>query len=105
MTWVPLDFGRSPFVALDDETVGPPAERHRRGVVAGNARNDLLGRGDIGDYLFDRAATPGEPRERQRGAQEHHHLAPGDPFGKLRGAFRELPLERGAEFGAVLYLR
>ena len=98
---VSLDLGRSPFVALDDQAVGAPAERHGRRVVAGDPRDDLLGSGDIGDNLFDGAPAPGEPRERQRGAQEHHHLAPGDPFGKLRGSLRELPLEKGAGFGAA----
>ena len=102
---VPLDFGRSPFVAFDNQAVCAPAERHRRRVVARDARDNILGGSDIGDYLFDRAPAAREPRERQRGAQEHHHLATGDPFGKLRGAFREFPLERGTEFGAILDLR
>ena len=105
MRGVSLDLGRSPFVALDDQAVGAPAERHRRRVVAGDPGDDLLGSGDVGDDLFDRAPAPREPRERQRGAHEHHHVAPGDPFGKLRGALRELPLERVAEFGAILDLR
>ena len=102
---VSLDLGRPPFVALDDQAVGAPAERHRRRVVAGDPGNDLLGSGDVGDDLFDRAPAPREPRERQRGAEEHHHVAPGDPFGKLRRAFRELPLESVAEFRAILDLR
>ena len=105
MRGVSLDLGRPPFVALDDQAVGAPAERHGRRVVAGDPGDHLLGSGDIGDDLFDGAPAPREPRERQRGAQEHHHVAPGDPFGKLRGALRELPLESGAEFGAVLDLR
>ena len=92
-------------MALDDQTVGAPAERHRRGVVARNPGDDLLGSGDIRDDLFDGAPAPCEPRERQRGAQELHHVAPGDPFGKLRGALRELALESGAVFGAILDLR
>ena len=66
---VSLDLGRSSFVALDDEAVGAPAERHGRRVVAGNPGDDLLGGGDIGDNLFDRAPAPREPRERQRGAE------------------------------------
>ena len=105
MRGVSLDLGRSPFVALDDQAVGAPAERHGRRVVAGDPGDDLLGSGDIGNNLFDGAPAPREPRERQRGAQEHHHLAPGDPLGKLRGSLRELPLEKGAGFGALLELR
>ena len=101
---VSLDLGRSPFVALDDQAVGAPAERHGRRVVAGDPRDDVLGSGDIGDDLFDGAPASSEPRERQRGAQEHHHVAPGDPFGKLRGSLRELTLEKGAGFGALLEL-
>ena len=105
MRGVPLDLGRPPFVAFDNQAVGAPAERHRRRVVARNPGDDLLGSGDIGDNLFDRAPTPCEPRERQRGAEEHHHVAPGHPFGKLRGSLQELPLEKGAGFGALLELR
>ncbi len=102
---VSFDLGRSPFVALDDQAVGAPAERHGRRVVAGDPGNSLLGSGDKGDDLFGGAPAPRDPRERQRGTQQHHHVAPGDPVGKLRGAFREFPLERIAEFGAVLDLR
>ena len=90
---VSLDLGRSPFVALDDQAVGAPAERHGRRVVARDPRDDLLGSGDKGDDFFDWTPAPGDTRERQRGAQERHHLAPGDPFGKLRGSLRELPLD------------
>ena len=105
MAGVPLDLGRSPLVALDNETVGAPAERHRRGVVAGDPRDDLLGGVDKGNNLFDGAPASRKPRERQRGAQEHHHLAPGDPLGDLRGSLREFPLEERARLGAILALR
>jgi hypothetical protein len=64
--------------------------------VERDSGNDLFGSGDIGDDLFDRATAPRDSRERQRGAQEHYHLAPGDALGKLRGSFRKLPLEKGA---------
>ena len=101
---VALDLRRSPFVALDDQAVGAPAERHGRRVVTGDPWDDLLGSVDIGDDLFDGAPAPREPRERQRGAEEHHHFAPGDSFGKLRGTLRKLPLEMRAEFGAILDL-
>ena len=60
---VSLDLGRSAFVALDDQAVGAPAERHGRRVVARDPRDNLLRRGDIGDDLFDGAPTPREPRE------------------------------------------
>ena len=102
---VSLDLRRSPFVALDDQAVGAPAERHGRRVMQRDARNDLLGSVDVGNDFFGGAPAPREPRERQRGAQEHHHLAPGDPLGKLRGPLRELPLESGAVFRPVLDLR
>ena len=61
MTGVPLDLGRSPLVALDDETVGAPAERHRRGVGAGDPRDELLGGGDEGNNLFDGAPASRKP--------------------------------------------
>ena len=105
MRGISLDLGRSSFVALDDQAVSAPAERHGRRVVAGDPGDDILGGGDIGNNLFDGAPAPREARERQRGAQEHHHFAPRDPFGKLRGALRELPLESSAVFGALLDLR
>ena len=101
---VSLNLGRSPFVALDDQAVGAAAERHGRRVVAGNPRDHLLGGGGIRNNLFGGAPAPREPRERQRGTQEHHHFAPGDPLGKLGGSLRELPLEKGAGFGAILEL-
>ena len=102
---VSLDLRRSPFVALDDQAVGAPAERHGRRVVEGDPGNDLLGWSHVRDDLFDRAPARREPRERERGADEHHHVAAGHPVGKLRGALRELPLERVAELGSVLDLR
>ena len=92
---VALDLGRPPFVALDDQAVGAPAERHRRRVVAGDSGNDVLGSGDKRNDLLDGAPdTPRGARKRQRGAQEHHHVAPADPVGMLRGALlQELPLD------------
>ncbi len=98
---VALDLGRSPFVALDDQAVGAPAERHGRRVVAGDPRDGILGGGDVRNNLFDGAPAPREPRERQRGAQEHDHFATGDALRKLRGSLRELPLEKGARFGVL----
>src|SRR5688572_11795186 len=104
MRGVSLDLGGAPFMALDDQAVSAPPERHRRRVVTGDPRDDILGGGDVGNNFFGGTPAPREPRERQRGAQEHHHVAPGDPFGKLGGALRELPLGKGAEFGAILDL-
>ena len=102
---VSLDLRGPPFVTLDDQAVRASAERHRRGVVTGNPGDAVLGSGDIGDDFFD--GTPyasREPRERQRSAQEHHHLATSDPFGELRCSLRELTLEKGAGFGSSFEL-
>ena len=96
MRWVSLDLGGAPFVALDDQAVRAPTKRHGRRVVTGDPRDDLFGSRDIRNNLFDWATAPGDSRERQRGAEEHYHLAPGDPLGKLRGSFGKLPLEKGA---------
>ena len=54
-----------------------------------------------GTIFFDGAPARRKPRERQRGAEEREHFAACDPFGELRGALRELPLEIGAGFGAL----
>src|ERR687897_853370 len=105
MRGVSLDLGRSSLVALDNQAVTAPAERHGGRVGAGDSGDSLLGSGDKRDNLFDGTSAPQGACERQRGAQEHHHVAPGDPFRKLRRAFREFPLESGAEFRTILDLR
>src|ERR671913_1166670 len=105
MRGVSLDLGRSSLVALDNQAVTAPAERHGRRVGAGDSGDSLLGSGDKRDNLFDGTSAPQGACERQRGAQQHHHVAPGDPFRKLRRAFREFPLESGAEFRTILDLR
>src|SRR6185503_2810638 len=73
-------------------------------VITRDSRDILLRGGHIRDDLFDRPPAACEPAERQRSAQEHDHLAPRHPFGRLRGALRELPLECRAVFGEVLDL-
>src|SRR5262245_47352909 len=92
-------------MALDDQAERAPAERHRRRVVAWDSREGVLRGGHVRNDLFDRTPASCEPRERQRGTDERHHLAPGDPLGKLRGALRELALESGAVFREILDLR
>ena len=104
---VSLDLGRPSFVTLDDHTIRAAAERHRRGEVAGDAGDDVFGRVDVRDDVLDRTpddVAPGKPGDRHRGAQERDHVAPGDPPGKLVGALRELALEEGAGFGALIEL-
>ena len=79
---VSLDLGRPSLVALDDHTVRAAAERHRRGVEARDAGDDVFGRVDVGDDVLDRTpddVAPGKAGDRHRGAQQRDHVAPGDP--------------------------
>ena len=104
---VSLDLGRPTLVALDDHTIRAAAERHRRGVVTGNTGDDVFGRVDVRDDVLDGPpddVATRKPRDRDRGAQERDHVAPGDPLGKLGGTLRELPLEKGSGFGALIEL-
>ena len=104
---VSLDLRRPPFVALDDQAVGAPAERHRRRVVAGDSRERRpRARRQTGRSLRPGAGTPRAPASDSDAPRSIIMSRRRDPVGKLRGALlQELPLERGAEFGAILELR
>src|SRR5687768_2009239 len=101
MRRISLDLGWPAFMCLDDHAIGAPAERHRRGEVAGDAWDDVLWRGDVGDDFFDRPPyTSRKARQRQRRAQERDHLPARYPRGQLGGALREFAFEKTAGFGA-----
>ncbi len=73
---VALDLDGPALVALDEDAPRVAAVEVGRRVVEGLARNDLLGRLDVGvDALGRLPRAAGQARERDRGAHERQQLA------------------------------
>ena len=96
---VALDLRGPPLVALDDESPRAGGAGHRRGVAAGDARNDLLRSLDVGD---DVGLGPAARGERSRRAEQRDHVPARDRIGRRRGVLGELPLAERSRLGRLL---
>ena len=102
MVRVPLDLGRTPEMALDEDALRVAAVEHGRGEEERLARHDLLRRPHVGDdLLFRLLGAAHESRQRERSAHHGEELATAPGIVELGGLLRELAVEELEELGCA----
>ena len=102
MQWVAFDFGRPPFVALDEQSRRGAAERHRRREEQRPSRNQLLGLAHVRDDPLERLPRARRHAgERERRAHQSQKRAARDRIGDRFYLGREFVVQPLLEFGVV----
>ena len=99
MLGIALNFGRSPHVALDQDTHANTAERGGGGKVLRLTGDDVFGGSDLGDYFFAGLnRTARKPAQCQRCTHEFEKIPPTYRILQLGSLLGELALDHGGEF-------
>ena len=91
MVRIPLDLGRPPHVALDQDAAREPVRRDRRGEEQGLTRHDLLGSLHVRHDRFGRLdGAAAQAAQGHRGRHQPQELAAAGWVGTHRRQFHEL---------------